>query len=184
MAYATQQKNQRMLIVLGLFVMGMVGLAYASVPLYQLFCQVTGFGGTTQVSLEAPSSFVASAPKREVRFNAQVISDLAWRVDAPSELAVIRPGEEVMVSYRATNLSDEPISGVSTFNVTPNKIGAYFMKIECFCFTEQTLKAGESIDMPVIFYLDPEIDSDVNTKEVPEITLSYTFFPTEAGGNS
>ena len=127
----------------------------------------------------------ANAPKREIRFNAQVISDLAWRVDAPSELAVIRPGEEVMVSYRATNLSDEPISGVSTYNVTPNKIGAYFMKIECFCFTEQTLAAGESIEMPVIFYLDPEIDSDVNTKEVPEITLSYTFFPTsESGENS
>jgi cytochrome c oxidase assembly protein subunit 11 len=153
----------------------MVGLAYASVPLYKLFCQVTGFGGTTQVSTEAPGASLNGVP-REVAFNRTVNSALEWRVKTPDAVKIL-PGEEVMITYIATNTTDKPVTGTSTFNVTPGKVGQYFMKIECFCFTEQTLQPGETAEMPVRFYLDQEIDDDINTKATPEITLSYNFFP-------
>lgn len=170
------QKNRRSAMVLAGIVAGMIGLSYASVPLYQLFCQVTGYGGTTQVSEAAPGAS-ASASVREVRFNAHVVPGLDWRFEAPKDVFSVRPGEETTIYYTATNLSDAPTTGTSSFNVTPNKIGPYFMKIDCFCFIEQTLQPGESVKMPVVFYLDPEIDDDINTSKTPEITLSYTFFP-------
>lgn len=170
------QKNRRSGLMLAGIVAGMVGLSYASVPLYQLFCQVTGYGGTTQVSAAAPGA-AASATIREVRFNGHVIPGLDWSFEPPKETFNVRPGQETTIYYTATNLADEPTTGTSSFNVTPNKIGPYFMKIECFCFIEQTLQPGESVKMPVVFYLDPEIDTDINTIETPEITLSYTFFP-------
>jgi len=170
------QKNRRVGIIAAVVVAGMVGLAYASVPLYKLFCQVTGFGGTTQVSDAAPGAS-AGASIREVRFNGHVVPGLDWRFSPPAEPVRLRPGEEIRVIYTATNLSDKPTTGTSTFNVTPNKIGPYFMKIDCFCFVEQTLEPGQSVEMPVLFYLDPEIDDDINTRATPEITLSYTFFP-------
>ena len=116
------------------------------------------------------------AVPREVSFNAHVVPGLKWKFEAPKGVS-LKPGEETTILYRATNLSDQATTGTSTFNVTPNKIGPYFMKIDCFCFIEQTLQPGESVDMPVVFYLDPEIDTDINTAETPEITLSYTFFP-------
>ena len=175
MADNLNHKNQRVALVIGCIVVGMVGLAYASVPLYQLFCQVTGFGGTTQVSEAAPGAKVASS-LRAMRFNAHVPPGLEWRVSPPQGEIDITPGQEVKVVYRATNPSDSPVTGTSSFNVTPHKVGQYFMKIECFCFTEQTLQSGETVEMPVVFYLDPDIDTDTNTIEVPEITLSYSFF--------
>ena len=166
-----------MVVIMGI-VIGMVGLAYASVPLYQLFCQVTGYGGTTQQSLEAPGA-ATGAIIRDVRFNATVQPDLKWHFKGPDKPVSVAPGEEVLIHYTATNLSDVATTGTSTFNVTPFKAGSYFMKIDCFCFEEQTLQPGETVEMPVLFYLDPEIDSDINTQEVPEITLSYTFFAVE-----
>jgi cytochrome c oxidase assembly protein subunit 11 len=174
----TQNRNKRMMVVIMGIVMGMVGLAYASVPLYQLFCQVTGYGGTTQQSLEAPGA-ATGAIIRDVRFNATTQPDLKWHFKGPDKPVSVVPGEEVLIYYTATNLSDVATTGTSTFNVTPFKAGAYFMKIDCFCFEEQTLQPGETVEMPVLFYLDPEIDSDINTQEVPEITLSYTYFAVE-----
>lgn len=176
------QKNKRVITIMFGIVAGMVGLAYASVPLYDLFCRVTGFGGTTQVSEVAPGA-PASAVLREVRFNRHVTPGLNWFVETPN-LEEVLPGQEITVNYVAVNTSDVPVTGTSSFNVTPNKIGPYFMKIECFCFTEQTLQPGERVEMPVVFYLDPEIDDDINTKATPEITLSYTFFPVNTDGNT
>ena len=174
---ADQQKsNNRLLLIVVLVVASMVGLAYASVPLYKLFCQVTGFGGTTQVATEAPAQPLASAAPLNVRLDANVNPQLNWSF-VPVEAEVrLKPGEEVTALYRATNIGTEPSTGTATFNVTPQKAGPYFMKIECFCFTEQILQPGESVDMPVRFFLDSEIASDINTVDIDEIVLSYTFF--------
>ena len=176
------QKNRRVATIMFSIVAGMVGLAYASVPLYDLFCRVTGFGGTTQVSEVAPGA-TAGADIREVRFNKHITPGLEWSIRVP-DMAQVIPGEEITVNYIAENKSSAPVTGTSSFNVTPNKIGPYFMKIECFCFTEQTLQPGERVEMPVTFYLDPEIDDDINTKATPEITLSYTFFPVNNDGDA
>ena len=175
------EKNKRVGLAAFAMVAAMVGLAYASVPLYELFCRVTGFGGTTQVSVAAPGA-PAGAVMRQVSFNAHVNPELKWDVVTPKNASDVLPGDEIIINYIATNTTDQPITGTSSYNVTPNKIGPYFMKIECFCFTEQTLAPGESVEMPVIFYLDPEIDQDLNTKATPEITLSYTFFAVNKDG--
>lgn len=170
------QKNRATLATLAVVVFAMVGLAFASVPLYRLFCQVTGFGGTTQRAEAAPDQVPVNLAPVSVRFDANVNPKLPWRFEPVSAPVNLLPGEEITVLYRATNLADVPTSGTATFNVTPQKAGPYFMKIECFCFTEQTLAVGESVDMPVSFYLDPDIKQDVNTKDVDEVVLSYTFF--------
>lgn len=170
------KKNRKTAVTLAMVVLFMVGLAYASVPLYQLFCQVTGFGGTTQVATQAPAQVPAHLAPVKVRFDANVNPKLPWKFEAVTKPVSLKPGEEITVYYRATNLADEPTSGTATFNVTPQKAGPYFMKIECFCFTEQLLQPGESMDMPVSFFLDPDMKSDVNTKDVDEVVLSYTFF--------
>lgn len=171
-----QKSNNRLLLIVTLVVASMVGLAYASVPLYKLFCQVTGFGGTTQVAEQAPDQVLTSATPLHVRLDANVNPQLNWSF-APVDAEVkLRPGEEVVAVYRATNTGTQPSTGTATFNVTPQKAGPYFMKIECFCFTEQTLQPGESVDMPVRFFLDSEIVSDINTADIDEIVLSYTFF--------
>ena len=169
-------RNRATLATLAVIVFAMVGLAFASVPLYRLFCQVTGFGGTTQVADAAPTQTSAGLPPVQVRFDANVNPKLAWKFEPVTAPVSLAPGEEITVMYRATNLADVPTSGTATFNVTPQKAGPYFMKIECFCFTEQTLGVGESVDMPVSFFLDPDIRVDENTKDVDEVVLSYTFF--------
>ena len=169
-------KNRKTAVMLAAIVLFMVGLAYASVPLYKLFCQVTGFGGTTQIAAQAPAQVPMNLEPVNVRFDANVNPKLPWKFEAVTKPVSLRPGEEVTVYYRATNLADEPTSGTATFNVTPQKAGPYFMKIECFCFTEQVLQPGESMDMPVSFFLDPDLKSDDNTKDVDEVVLSYTFF--------
>ena len=169
-------RNRAMLATLAVVVFAMVGLAFASVPLYRLFCQVTGFGGTTQIASEAPRDITLTLPPVSVRFDANVNPKLPWKFEPVTKPVSLVPGEEITVFYRATNLADVPTSGTATFNVTPQKAGPYFMKIECFCFTEQTLQPGESIDMPVSFFLDPDIKNDANTKDVDEVVLSYTFF--------
>ena len=169
-------KNRRTGIVLGVVVLAMVGLAFASVPLYRLFCQVTGFGGTTQVAEGSAPYGALDVPPVSVRFDANVNKKLPWKFEAMSKPVTLAPGEETVITYRATNLADVPTTGTATFNVTPQKAGPYFMKIECFCFTEQTLQPGESMDMPVSFFIDPDIRNEENTKDVDEIVLSYTFF--------
>jgi len=178
-----QDGNRRLLVILAIVVSGMVGLAYASVPLYQLFCQVTGYGGTTQVALAQAETVVPDHPVK-VRLDANISRDLNWRFEAVDAPVTLNPGEEVVINYRATNLGDAPSTGTSTYNVTPVKAGPHFMKIDCFCFIEQTLQPGESVLMPVRFYIDPEIVADSNTSDVGEIILSYTFFPVQGTGKA
>lgn len=165
----------------GLFLaVGMVGLAYASVPLYQLFCQITGYGGTTQVAGDAPKGFIDR--QMTVRFDSNVSNDLSWHVVAAPSITD-NVGKVDTVNYVATNLSDKPITGTAIFNVSPERAGVYFNKIECFCFTEQTLQPGETVDMPIVFFVDPELDDNQELDTIKEITLSYTFYASENGGS-
>lgn len=168
-------KNYRLLIKITLFVFLMIGISYASVPLYDLFCRVTGYGGTTQKSSLAPGS-KGNYKNIQVRFDANVNNSLNWEFLAPKDEILVQPGVEKIIYYTAKNLSDKTIVGTATYNVSPPKAGSIFMKIDCFCFVEQTLLPGEKVKMPVVFYIDPMVDSDESLKNLSEITLSYTFF--------
>lgn len=161
---------------------GMGGLVVASVPLYQLFCRVTGYGGATGVAAAAPGA--ASGRVVVVRFDASTAKGLGWRFQPAQRQVAARLGEDVLAFYTATNLSDHPVTGTATFNVTPAKVGRYFNKIECFCFTEQRLEPGQTVDMPVSFFVDPALAEDEHADEVTTITLSYTFFEAEKGRGS
>jgi len=178
----TQRRNRRTLISLLALAAGMVGLAYASVPLYALFCQVTGFGGTTQRADAAPGTVLDRVVT--VRFNADVNGGLPWSFRPNQKEVKVRLGETALVSYRAENRGKEPVTGTAVFNVTPDKAGVYFNKIECFCFTEQVLQPGEAIDMPVAFFVDPALAGNPNTEDVGTITLSYTFYRAKGGAAS
>lgn len=169
------RKNARTATVLFSVVAGMVGLAYASVPLYKWICQVTGLAGTPSTE-NVQASNVILDETINVRFDSNVSPMLPWKFEPLQREVTVRLGEEKLAFYRATNTSDKPIVGTSTFNVTPFKAGPFFVKMECFCFTEQVLLPGESIEMPVSFYVDPDIYEEANTKEVRAITLSYTFY--------
>ncbi|MCA1403515.1 cytochrome c oxidase assembly protein [Ensifer sp. IC3342] len=158
------------------FVAGMVGMAYAAVPLYDMFCRVTGYNGTTQRVEQA--SDVILDEKVKVTFDANT-SGLPWDFKPVQRDIDVRIGETVQVSYRAKNLSSKPTTGQATFNVTPMAAGAYFNKVQCFCFTETTLQPGEEMEMPVVFFVDPEIVKAVETKGIKTLTLSYTFYPRE-----
>ena len=160
---------------------GMLGLTAASVPLYRLFCQVTGYGGTTQRAEQAPDQISDRTIK--VRFNAEVAQGIPWSFEPEQREIEIRIGEQQLAFYRARNNGERPIVGTATFNVTPNKAGFYFSKIDCFCFTEQVLQPGESADLPVSFFVDPAILDDPETQDVRSITLSYTFFMREGGAD-
>lgn len=151
----------------------MVALSFAAVPLYRLFCQVTGFAGTTQVAASAPGA--VGSTLIAVRFDANVAPGLAWRFTAPKPVEV-RLGEERLVAFTATNIGDEPLLGTATFNATPLQVGKYFNKIQCFCFTEQLLLPGGSKEFPVSFFVDPSIAENNDSNDVAAITLSYTFF--------
>ena len=169
--------NRRLAIALFGFAAGMVGLAYASVPLYELFCQVTGYGGTPQVATAAPGA--SSDKKIAIRFDANTNPKLPWKFKAAQTEMTVKLGEQTLAFYEAQNLGGKDVTGTAVFNVTPLKAGPYFSKIECFCFTEQTLTAGQRVDMPVQFFIDPEIFTDPDTKDVTTVTLSYTFYPAE-----
>ena len=169
--------NRTIAMLLVGVVAGATGLAFASVPLYRLFCQVTGYGGTTQVATEAPDA--VGARKVTVRFNADVHRDLPWSFAAVQREVTLAVGETALAFYTATNRSSLPLTGTATFNVTPQKAGRYFDKLACFCFEEQTLAPGASVEMPVSFFVDPAIVDDPNMADVTTITLSYTFFRAE-----
>jgi cytochrome c oxidase assembly protein subunit 11 len=174
------RRNKRVALIAAATVAGMVGLAYASVPLYQLFCQVTGYGGTTQVASESPKGAIAR--EMTVRFDSNVAHDLNWTV-SPASSITDSIGHVNTVNYVATNHSDRPITGTATFNVSPERAGIYFNKIECFCFTEQTLQPGETVEMPIVFFVDPELDENRELHTIKEITLSYTFYASDNGGS-
>lgn len=173
----SRQNSKVVVLCLGL-VFGMGGLAYASVPLYQLFCQITGYGGTTQ-RVVSDENVEIRDKKITVRFDANTASDLSWDFKPLQREVSLRLGEKKEVSYVATNTSNLPLTGTATFNVTPQSAGAYFNKMECFCFTETTLQPGETLEMPVVFFVDPEISDERETKNIKSITLSYTFYQTE-----
>jgi cytochrome c oxidase assembly protein subunit 11 len=168
-------KNRKVALMSAVLVAAMVGLAYASVPLYRLFCQVTGFGGTTQRAEAAPEKTIDR--RMTIRFDANTAGSLPWTFEPVQRSLTVKVGEENFAYYRATNRSDHAVTGSAVFNVTPDTAGAYFNKIQCFCFTQQTLKAGESIEMPVSFFVDPAIAEDHGLDQVTTITLSYTFYP-------
>ncbi len=168
------RRTRATVLPLAAVVAGMVGLSFASVPLYRLFCQATGLGGTTQRAAAAPNE-VADAIIT-VRFDAETAPDLGWEFHPLTAELRVHPGEQHEVFYRAVNRSADPVTGTATYNVTPAKSGIYFDKLQCFCFTEQRLLPGESRDMGVTFFVDPDVLRDRDTSEVRTITLSYTMF--------
>jgi len=171
---ALARRNRR--LVAGVFatVAAMVGMAYAAVPLYEMFCKATGFGGTTQVATAAPGRVLDR--RVTVRFDASRDGNLPWKFEPLQREVTVKLGEEKLVFYRASNTSQRPIVGTATYNVTPDIAGAWFNKIQCFCFTEQLLMPGETIEMPVTFFVDPDMAKDRKYDGVRTITLSYTFF--------
>jgi len=173
-------RNARTGLTMALIAAAMVGLAFASVPLYRLFCEATGFGGTPmRVAGDAPGA--VSTTSIGVRFDANIEPTLPWRFEPKQAVVRIEPGARTTIAYRAKNLSARTTVGEAVFNVTPAQAGQYFSKIECFCFTEQSLMPGQQVDMPVIFFVDPKLRTDPATRDIDEITLSYTFYPVETG---
>ena len=166
-------KNRRTMMSLMMIVVGMGSLAAASPPLYRIFCQVTGFGGTTMRAQALPDSI--SDRVITIRFDANV-ADMPWSFQPEQRAVPVRIGENGLVSYRATNRGSVAMTGMATFNVTPEIAGPYFSKIACFCFTDQRLEPGESVEMPVSFFVDPAILKDRNLDDLKTITLSYSFF--------
>jgi cytochrome c oxidase assembly protein subunit 11 len=166
---------RRTVLPLVLIVGGMTGLSFAAVPLYDLFCRVTGYGGTTQVA-DAGSSDVLDR-KIKIRFDANISPKLDWNFKPAQTSMDVKIGESALAVYEAHNPTDAPLAGTATYNVTPEIAGYYFSKVQCFCFTEQTLEPGRRMDMPVSFFVDPAIMDDPEARNIEEITLSYTFFP-------
>ena len=152
----------------------MLSLSFAAVPLYQIFCRVTGFGGTTQTATALPTQILA----RQIRisFNADTDPNLPWRFTPVQHEQSVRVGEQMLAAYEAENTSDQPVTAMATYNVTPFEAGKYFHKIHCFCFEEQTLQPRQKVNMPISFFIDPAIDEDPHLDGVKDITLSYTFF--------
>lgn len=172
------RRNRKAAVLALCFAGGMLGMGYAAVPLYRIFCEATGFGGTTmKVSEETASAIAVTDKQIVVRFDSNVSSALPWRFKPENPTEKITIGARDMAAFVAENLSSKPVTGTATFNVTPVQAGRYFAKVQCFCFTEQTLQPGEKVRMPVIYYVDPAILTDPDTKDIEEITLSYTFYP-------
>lgn len=167
-------KNARIAWTLVAVVGGMLGLAYAAVPLYEAFCKATGFGGTPLVAQEGERPIVDRTVT--VRFDSNVDPNLAWRFEPVQREVKVKLGEEKLVFFRATNVSQRPIVGTATYNVTPERTAGWFNKVQCFCFTEQLLKPGQSVDMPVVFFVDAEMAKDYRYNDIRTITLSYTFY--------
>jgi len=177
-----ERKNRHVGLTMLLVALAMLGLGYAAVPLYDLFCRVTGFGGTTQVATEADAANAAAlsagAPTISIRFDANTASDMPWEFRPRRVTDTVQVGQRDMAIFEAKNLSSVPVTGTASFNVEPEQAGAYFNKIQCFCFTEQTLQPGQQVTMPVLYFVDPKALDDPNMEGVEQITLSYTFHRT------
>ncbi len=178
---ALEARNKRTMMIAFGIALGMLGLGYAAVPLYDLFCRVTGFGGTTQVASEAEADLAermaasAGGTTYSIRFDANTSRDMPWTFRPVQVTDTVAIGQRDMAFYLARNNSSVPVTGTATFNVEPEQAGRYFNKIQCFCFTEQTLQPGEEVRMPVLYYVDPAALDDPNMEGVQQITLSYTF---------
>jgi cytochrome c oxidase assembly protein subunit 11 len=182
-ATALDSRNRRTGLIAFAAALAMLGVGYAAVPLYRLFCQVTGFGGTTMRATEAEAARAEAASVEvasrvmTVRFDANVARGFPWQF-APAQVKDrVSVGARDMAIYTAKNLSDKPITGTATFNVEPERVGKYFNKVQCFCFTEQTLQPGQEVRMPVLYFIDPAIMQDEEARDVEAVTLSYTFHP-------
>lgn len=167
-------RNTRLAWTMVLIVGGMLGLSYAAVPLYEAFCKATGFGGTPLVAQSDDHPVIARTIV--VRFDSNTDPGLPWRFEPEQRSVKVHLGEQKLVYFRATNQSDRPIVGTATYNITPEASARWFNKIQCFCFTEQLLKPGQTIDMPVLFFVDPDMDKDRRFDDVHTVTLSYTFY--------
>jgi cytochrome c oxidase assembly protein subunit 11 len=174
---ASHRRHRATALWCAALVAAMVGATYAAVPLYRLLCQVTGFDGTPRVA-SAPSATVLDRTI-VVRFDANVAPGLGWRFEPVERTATVRIGENALAFYRATNPTDRSIHGTATYNVFPEQAAPFFNKLQCFCFTEQVLEPGQSVEMPVSFFIDPQIVSDKNAGSTTHITLSYTFYPVQ-----
>jgi cytochrome c oxidase assembly protein subunit 11 len=177
MSNDTDPKRRHSILALSLvgLVAGMVGLSFASVPLYRMFCQVTGYGGTPQRAEKAPGEVLDRTIT--IRFDGNVDHALPWTFAPVQQTMDVKIGETALAFFKASNNSSAPLTGRAIFNVAPELAGRYFTKIECFCFKQQTLAAGQTVDMPVTFFVDPKFVDDEDTKDISEITLSYTFYP-------
>lgn len=171
-----KKKTLTPIILFGIFVF-MLGLSFAAVPLYDLFCRVTGFGGTTQISKEAPK--IVLEETISVRLDTNVNSQLDWKFESESNTMEVKPGKVYKIKFNVENLGSEPSSGVASYNVSPSSFGTYFNKIGCFCFEKQTLDPGEKASYDLVFYLDPELINDPKTSKVEDVTMSYTFFSSD-----
>ena len=172
-----QRKNRRLMATVVGIVGCMIALSFASVPLYNLFCRVTGYGGTTQVAADESQTVIDR--KMTVRFDANMSRDMTWAFYPAQKSVSLNVGQNAVAFYVAENTGDTETTGTATFNVTPLQAGSYFVKVECFCFTEQHLEPGQTVNMPVAFYIDPAIVDDPDLKNTETITLSYTFFPVQ-----
>jgi len=168
-------KNGKIALFSVAIAVSMLGMAYAAVPLYNLFCAVTGYGGTTGRASSSPDQ--ALEKTIAIRFDSNTDPGLPWNFKQQQDVLSVRIGQQMMAHYTAENLTDRPISGQAIYNVTPEIAGSYFKKIDCFCFNKQTLNPHEKVHMPVIFFVDPAIERDPEARKIKEITLSYTFFP-------
>lgn len=175
----SQRANRRIAVACVSAVAGMLGMAYAAVPLYDMFCRVTGYAGTTQVAVNSEGIRIIDR-KVTVRFDANIEKGFNWEFAPVQRDVTLKLGETRKITYRAKNLGNKTMTGTATFNVTPQSAGAYFNKIECFCFTETTLQPGEELIMPVVFFVDPDMADTQETGNIHTITLSYTFFEQEA----
>lgn len=169
------RRNRRVGLIAAGMVGGMLGLSFAAVPLYSVFCSVTGYGGTPQIGGVAPG---ASGKVVTVRFNANTHPGLPWRFQPGQNSMQVKVGEEALAFYTAASTGSTPTTGIATYNVTPEIVGPYFHKVQCFCFDQQTLQPGQNVEMPISFWVDPKIADDAGASEVRTITLSYTFFRT------
>jgi cytochrome c oxidase assembly protein subunit 11 len=174
-----EQNHRKTVLTILAIALGMFCLAFASFPLYNLFCKATGYQGTPKVA-------AANTPEKPwgktvvtVRFNAEISPELAWKFYPIQNEVQVHTGEHKLIYFKAENLTDTPLTGVATYNITPEKAASYFTKIQCFCFTQQTLKPHEVKEMPVTFFVNPDIEKDPEAKEVTTMTLSYTFFPSQ-----
>lgn len=173
------RRNRRTLVAMAAVGLAMLGLGFASVPLYRIFCEQTGFGGTTKRAAADVQVQAAVGHTMSIRFDSNVQPGMPWQFYPEHRTDTVTIGRKDMAIFIARNMSDKPVTGTASFNVTPTQAGAYFTKIQCFCFTQQTLQPGQEVRMPVLYFIDPKILQDPDNRDTQQITLSYTFYPVE-----